>query len=111
VGVFDGVRSVAKGASKIALNVAPSSVQDAVAKIQARYESGRVDARRALEELGSLEEQALKAAATVLIFPFATIGAIRELYERVTALEKGMAERDAKIAALEARLRELEKQS
>ncbi len=110
--LFEGVRSlavnVAQGAGRAALAAAPERVQDTVARVRARYEAGRVDAQRALEELSALEEQAVQIATRIVLFPWATAGAIREIYGRVRELERSLDSRDATIRSLEARIRQLE---
>jgi chaperonin cofactor prefoldin len=112
VRLFEGVRSlaanVAQGAGRAALAAAPGKVQDTVARVRARYEAGRVDAQRALEELAALEEQAVMIATRIVLFPWATAGAIREIYGRVRELERSLDSREEKIKALEARIQELE---
>lgn len=103
------VGSLAKRAVEGIVARAPAPVQGAVAQVRRRYETGVLDAQRALEELAELEEVAARAAATILAFPFATVGAIRELYGRVSDLERELDRRDATIRALEERLKALEK--
>lgn len=103
--------SVAKGAGKAALSRAPAPLRDAVGRVQARYEGGRLDAQKALEELASLEEHAFEVAVKILIFPWATAGAIKELYGRMKELERSVETRDVAIEKLEARIRELERRA
>jgi hypothetical protein len=86
----------------------PAQVQDAVRRVQDRYAAGRLDAQRAIEELGQIEEALARAAVGIVAFPFVTAGAIRELYGKLHDLERSVGERDATIRALEARIRELE---
>jgi hypothetical protein len=86
----------------------PSGVQDAVARVQQRYEERRVDAKRALDEFGAFEERVAKVAVGIVAFPFVATGAIRELYTRVTELERDLKDRDATIKKLEDRLKRLE---
>jgi len=112
VGLFREVRSVAasiaQGASKRALDRAPPNVKEAVERIRQRYENGRIDAQRAVEELADLEERALRVAFQLLAFPWATAGAIRELYGRVRELEVTLRGKDRTIELLEERIRKLE---
>jgi hypothetical protein len=119
VSLFREVRSVATSfaheASKRALDRAPSNVKhavsnvkEAVEKIRTRYEAGRVDAQKALEELSELEERALKMTFQLLMFPWATTGAIREIFGRVRELEGSLKDRDETIRRLEERIRALE---
>jgi hypothetical protein len=112
VSLFREVRSVAaslaQGAGKRALDRAPENVKEAIEKIRRRYENGRVDARRAMEELADIEEKALRAAFQLLLFPWATAGAIRELYGRIRELEASVEGKDRTIRLLEERIRKLE---
>jgi hypothetical protein len=113
VSLFREVRSVAaslaKQAGERAYARAPQNVQEAVERIRRRYETGRVDAQRALEELAELEERALRVALQLVLFPWATAGAIRELYSRMRELEGSIEKRDRTIRVLEDRIRELER--
>ncbi len=112
VSLFREVRSaaasLAQGAGKRALDRAPPNVKEAIEKIRRRYETGRIDAKRAVEELGELEEKALRMAFQLLLFPWATAGAIRELYGRVRELETTVEGKDRTIQLLEERIRKLE---
>lgn len=102
--------SLAQEAGKRALERAPSNVKDAVERIRRRYENGRIDAQRALDELSEIEERALRMAFQLLAFPWATAGAIRELYGRIRELEGSLEHRDKTIQLLEERIRRLEEQ-
>ncbi|MBI3725972.1 hypothetical protein HY251_18750 [bacterium] len=100
--------TVAKTTSKAALSRAPLGVQETVERIRSRYEEGRIDAQKALEELAAFEEQAFRAALRLLAFPWATAGAIKDLYGRVRSLQETLEEREERIRELERRIRELE---
>ena len=76
-------------------------LRDTVEKVRRRFEDGKIDAKKALEELSHLEEKALRTALQLMLFPWATAGAIRELYTRVR-------EQDETIRRLEDRIRQLE---
>jgi hypothetical protein len=103
--------SLAKGAGRAALARAPGPLRDAVESVQARYETKKLDAQRALEELAALEEQAFEIAVKIMLFPWATAGAIRELYGKVRELERTVESRDEAIKRLEARIRDLERRA
>jgi hypothetical protein len=115
VSLFGEVRSVAASiaqtAGKRALDRAPANVKEAIEKIRRRYETGRIDARHAMEELAELEEKALRMAFQLVLFPWATAGAIRELYGRVRELETTIEGKDRTIQLLEDRIRKLEDRS
>jgi hypothetical protein len=78
-------------------------LRDTVEKVRRRFEDGKIDAKKALEELSQMEEKALRAALQLMLFPWATAGAIRELYGRVR-------EQDETIRRLEDRIRQLERE-
>ena len=101
---------IARRAGRRALERAPANVQETVERIRRRYEEGRVDAQRALEELAEVEERAVRVALQLLLFPWATAGAIRELYGRLRELEGGIERRDETIRRLEERVRQLERE-
>jgi hypothetical protein len=103
--------SLARGAGRAAFERAPESLRGAIERVQARYEGGKLDAQRALEELAALEEQAFEVAVKLLLFPWATVGAIRDLYGKIRDLERTVESRDEAIKKLEARIRELERRS
>src|SRR5262245_33644895 len=111
--LFGEVRSVAKSlaqkAGERAYSHAPPNVQEAVERIRRSYENGRVDAKKALDELEQIEERALRVVAQLVLFPWATAGAIRELYGRMRELEGAVEKRDQTIRLLEDRIRELER--
>jgi hypothetical protein len=107
--VRSAARSIARTAGERAYAKAPPNLQEAVEKIRRRYENGRIDARKALEDLSELEERALKVVAQFVLFPWATAGAIRELYGRMRELEGAVEKRDRTIRLLEDRIRELER--
>jgi hypothetical protein len=109
--VRSAARSIAKLAGEQAYAKAPPNVQEAVERIKRRYETGRIDAQKALEELAEFEERALKVVAQFVLFPWATAGAIRELYGRMRELEGALDKRDRTIRLLEDRIRELERGS
>src|SRR5581483_4990058 len=73
-------------------------------------EARRMDARKALDELSQLEERALRVGLQLILFPWATAGAIKELYGRVRELEGSLEKRDQTIRRLEDRIRELEQE-
>ena len=102
-------REAAKETARAALARVPSPLKDTVEKVRERYETGVIDAQKALEDLAAFEEQAIKVATQLLAFPFVTIGAVRELYVRVRALEGGSDGRDNTIRELTERVRELER--
>lgn len=104
-------RSLAKQAGERAYAKAPPNVQEAVEKIRRSYENGRVDAQKTFEDLAALEERALKVALQLVLFPWATAGAIKELYKRMRELEGSVEKRDQTIKLLEDRIRELERGS
>ena len=111
--LFQEVRSVARSlASKAGERVyaqAPPDVQETVERIRRSYENGRIDAQKALDELAQLEERAVKVVLQLVLFPWATAGAIRELYGRMRELEGAVEKRDSTIKLLEDRIRELER--
>lgn len=111
--LFREVRSVAaslaKQASERAYASAPPHLKESVERIRRRYENGRLDAQKALEELAALEERALRVGLQIILLPWATAGAIKELYGRQRELERSLDKRDAQIRALEDRIRELER--
>ena len=96
--VRSAAQSLAKQARERAYASAPSNVKETVERLRRRYENGRVDAQRALEELAELEERALRMAFQLLLFPVATAGAIRELYSKVRDLE-GAQDREIDMSA------------
>ena len=112
--LFGEVRSaaakVAKQATEQAYARAPGNVKEAVERMKQRYEARRMDARKALDELSQLEERALRVGLQLILFPWATAGAIKELYGRVRELEGSLEKRDQTIRRLEDRIRELEQE-
>ncbi len=106
--IRDLAASVATKTGQAALSRAPEKVQEAVEKIRVRYEEGRIDAQKALEELAAFEEQAVRATLKLIAFPWVTAGAIRELYGKVRTLEEALTRRDEEIRELEKRIKELE---
>jgi DNA repair exonuclease SbcCD ATPase subunit len=108
VSLFKEARARAAGIAGRALERAPANVRDTVERIRRRYDEGRIDAQKAMEELASIEERALRVALQLALFPWATAGAIRELYGRLKELEGGIERRDETIRRLEERIRQLE---
>lgn len=103
--------SLARGAGRAAYARAPGPVREALDRAQTRFEERRTEARRTLEDLASIEQHALELASKIVIFPWATAGAIQELYVRVKELERTVESRDQAIARLEARVRDLERRT
>ncbi len=112
--LFGEVRSVAakvaKQATEQAYARAPETVKVRVERARRRFEERRADARRALDDWARIEERALRVGLQIVLFPWATAGAIKELYGRVRELEGSLEKRDQTIRRLEDRIRELERE-
>ena len=103
------VRRALEERSPDRVRAALRSVTERVEALQTRVEDRRREVLRVLDELVALEKEAFEQAIRVLALPWATAGAIRELYGRIRALERTAEERERTLRALEARLAELER--
>jgi hypothetical protein len=100
--------SFLRDVSKAAWSAAPDTVKARVERAQRKLEARRAEAEKAFEDFARLEQRALEVGVKLLLFPWATAGAIRELYGRVRDLEGTIEKRDEKIRLLEDRIRQLE---